>query len=239
MPSGYWDIHNHILPGVDDGASCMEETYDLLAEEYRQGVRNIIFTPHHRPKLFRVSIKDRESVYWKVCRQMHETFPDMHFYLGCEFYVHDRMEEELADIRCRMARTNVVLAEFPTAGHFTDMKRHVQEILRQGYHLIIAHAERYRCLYTSGERLAWLRQAGALVQLNAGSILGREGSEAKRFCIKALQDGHADFIASDAHNMENRPVQLAECRARVMKKFGSRSAAWWFGLAQEKLFGEY
>ena len=132
MPSGYWDIHNHILPGVDDGASCMEETYDLLAEEYRQGVRNIIFTPHHRPKLFRVSIKDRESVYWKVCRQMHETFPDMHFYLGCEFYVHDRMEEELADIRCRMARTNVVLAEFSTAGHFTDMKRHVQEILRQG-----------------------------------------------------------------------------------------------------------
>ena len=73
MPSGYWDIHNHILPGVDDGASCMEETYDLLAGGTRylrvQGVRNIIFTPHHRPKLFRVSIKDRESVYWKVCRR--------------------------------------------------------------------------------------------------------------------------------------------------------------------------
>ena len=42
--TGYWDIHNHILPGVDDGSGCMRETMEMLEEEYRQGVRHIVFT---------------------------------------------------------------------------------------------------------------------------------------------------------------------------------------------------
>ena len=239
MPSGYWDIHNHILPGVDDGASCMEETYDLLAEEYRQGVRNIIFTPHHRPKLFRVSIQEREEVYQKVCRSMQPEFPELRFYLGCELYIQEGLEDSLRDMRCRMAGTNMVLAEFSTAVHFEEMLSWLRRIKQNGCHPLIAHAERYPCLYGNEKRLMQLRRAGALIQLNAGSILGEGGRKAKNFCMQALRAGQADFIASDAHNMENRPVQLAECRARVMKKFGSRSAAWWFGLAQEKLFGEY
>ena len=41
--TGYWDIHNHILPGVDDGSGCMRETMEMLEEEYRQGVRHIVF----------------------------------------------------------------------------------------------------------------------------------------------------------------------------------------------------
>ena len=50
--TGYWDIHNHILPGVDDGSGCMRETMEMLEEEYRQGVRHIVFTPHYRRGFF-------------------------------------------------------------------------------------------------------------------------------------------------------------------------------------------
>ena len=49
MNNGYWDIHNHILPGVDDGSGCMEETVQLIRAEYEQGIENIVFTPHYRP----------------------------------------------------------------------------------------------------------------------------------------------------------------------------------------------
>lgn len=50
--TGYWDIHNHILPGVDDGSGCMRETMEMLEEEYRQGVRHIVFTPHYRRDMY-------------------------------------------------------------------------------------------------------------------------------------------------------------------------------------------
>lgn len=239
MSGGYWDIHNHILPGLDDGSSCMEETYDLLQEEYRQGVRNIIFTPHYRPDLFRVSADDREMVYRKVCGQFLDKFPDMHFYLGCEFFAHENMMDEFKDPRCQMAGTNMVLVEFSTVSHFEAMLRLIQEITSAGCHTIIAHAERYRCLYQSEKRLKLLRQKGALVQLNARSILGREGRTAKHFCLKALETGQADFIASDAHNMDTRPVELAGCMKKIQRKFGKEKADWWFGQAQEKLFGNF
>ena len=148
------------------------------------------------------------------------------------------MAEELADIRCRMAGTNVVLTEFSTVSHYADMKRWLEEMLDAGYVPVIAHAERYRCLYQSEERLRKLRDMGVPVQLNAGGILGREGAPVRRFCLRVLQEGIADFIASDAHSMDGRPVEMAACRKKVQRRFGKEKADWWFCGAQEKLFKE-
>ena len=45
---GIYDIHCHIVPGVDDGATDIGETVKLLRMEYEQGVRTVIATPHFR-----------------------------------------------------------------------------------------------------------------------------------------------------------------------------------------------
>lgn len=45
---GIYDIHCHIVPGVDDGATDIRETVKLLWMEYEQGVRTVIATPHFR-----------------------------------------------------------------------------------------------------------------------------------------------------------------------------------------------
>lgn len=50
LEEGIFDIHCHIVPGVDDGAADIEETRKLLEMEYKQGVRNIILTPHHHSR---------------------------------------------------------------------------------------------------------------------------------------------------------------------------------------------
>ena len=41
------DIHCHVLPGVDDGARDMDESLDMLAIMYDEGIRNVIMTPHY------------------------------------------------------------------------------------------------------------------------------------------------------------------------------------------------
>ena len=46
------DIHCHILPYVDDGASTLEEAMELLWMEADQGVTEICLTPHLRHKMF-------------------------------------------------------------------------------------------------------------------------------------------------------------------------------------------
>ena len=49
---GIYDIHCHIVPGVDDGATDIGETVKLLRMEYEQGVRTVIATPHFRFRMF-------------------------------------------------------------------------------------------------------------------------------------------------------------------------------------------
>lgn len=59
---GIYDIHCHIVPGVDDGSANYEETKKLLRMEYDQGVRNIIATPHFRFRMFETPLsKVREQ----------------------------------------------------------------------------------------------------------------------------------------------------------------------------------
>ena len=54
---GLYDIHCHILPGVDDGARNMEEACWMLKKEYEEGVRRIIVTPHFRYEMFEPPLK--------------------------------------------------------------------------------------------------------------------------------------------------------------------------------------
>lgn len=93
--TGYWDIHNHILPGVDDGSGCMRETMEMLEEEYRQGVRHIVFTPHYRRDMFAIPREEIQTVYARVCEMAADRFPEMEFYLGCEYYIHSDASVEL------------------------------------------------------------------------------------------------------------------------------------------------
>lgn len=57
LEEGIFDIHCHIVPGVDDGAADIEETRKLLEMEYKQGVRNIILTPHFRFQMFETPLE--------------------------------------------------------------------------------------------------------------------------------------------------------------------------------------
>lgn len=220
MNCGYWDIHNHILPGIDDGSSCIEETMQLLRTEYEQGICNIVFTPHYRPGMFQIVPQEREKVFWQVCEVAKRKFPEMQLYLGCEYFVHNYMMANLRDVRCRMAGTNYLLMEFPTNGHFAYMHNVISRLLKVGYQPIIAHIERYMCLTMDIGRVQMLKDLGALIQINAGSVLGKSGITKKRFCYEVLKQELVDFIASDAHNMDRRPVYMEECMNKVEKKFG-------------------
>lgn len=121
--TGYWDIHNHILPGVDDGSGCMRETMEMLEEEYRQGVRHIVFTPHYRRDMFAIPREEIQTVYARVCEMAADRFPEMEFYLGCEYYIHsDASVERLrGNPKYYMAGSRTVLMEFAYEACANDM----------------------------------------------------------------------------------------------------------------------
>lgn len=234
--TGYWDIHNHILPGVDDGSGCMSETMQMLQEEYQQGVRHIVFTPHYRRGMFAIPREEIQTVYERVCEAAREQFVDMEFYLGCEYYVHkEDTGIVLNDISYQMPGARSVLLEFSYEKSFQSICEIIRKTVQSGMIPILAHIERYECLCGNLNNVASLRNDGAKIQINADSLLGKHGFGMKRFCMKVLKEDIVDFIASDAHDTVNRTVNMKAAIEVVQKKYGSGKAESIFVTGPEQL----
>ena len=109
--SGYYDMHCHILPGVDDGSKSMEMSLAMLELEYQQGVRNIVLTPHcfagrTQPDLIR-------QQYATLVYRATKRFQGLQLYLGSELMYSDTITEELAKQNAfTINETRYVLVEF-------------------------------------------------------------------------------------------------------------------------------
>ena len=215
------DIHCHILPGVDDGASSMEESIALLQSEYDQGVRAIILTPHFRRGMFeapRSLVRDRfDMLRDEAALQLPG---DLELSLGCEFHVDQEMDETLEqDPAYRMLGGSFVLTEFSGYHTESDIRRVTNSLVIEGWVPIIAHIERYPACRKPA-LVEELRRMGAYIQVNADALLGRDGLSARLYTRKLVGEGLGDYIGSDAHNMKERAPHLAECAEFLDKKYG-------------------
>lgn len=214
------EMHCHILPGVDDGADSMEEALQLLQMEADQGVRQVILTPHYREGYFETSRDEIREVYQKLCRMVSRRRIPVECYLGCELHkTSDILQLLERDLAYCMADTRYVLLEFSERDAFRTIRNYTSGLLNNGYRPILAHVERYRELDEEG--IGELTDLGAYIQVNAESILGKEGWKTKRFCHRLLKEDQVHFIGSDAHSLKRRPPCLGACAAYMNKRFGT------------------
>ena len=216
------DIHCHILPKVDDGPDSVEESLKILKDMKRQGIKHVIVTPHYRPEMFEPSMKRVIYSYRHLRDIAYEMGVSMS--LGCEYYRNEQIIDHM-DNRKRpsMAGSRYVLIEFSMNDLFPTIRNYVYELITHGYQPIIAHAERYFCCQKM-EKIQELKDMGALIQVNAGSVLGEEGWKLKKFCLELMKKDLIDFIASDTHNTSDRKLNLKKCASYVTKKMGKQYA---------------
>lgn len=217
------DIHCHILPNVDDGPDKAEESIRILKEMQKQGIRHVIVTPHYREDMFEPSMKRVLDSYRSLRQAAREM--DISLHLGCEYYRNEKMVEDLEKKRRpTMAGSHYVLVEFSTDDMFVTIRNYIYELVTHGYRPIVAHVERYRSCQQA-EKIQELKELGALIQINAGSVLGEDGWKLKRFCFVLMKADVVDFIASDTHNTKSRRQNLQKCASYVEKKMGRRYTA--------------
>lgn len=212
------DIHNHSLFGVDDGAESIEDTKEMFLSAREQGIKKIILTPHYRLGMFDYPKERIEQNYKQVKNIASEM--KLEVFLGCEYHVDSQMIEHFREERCKtLGGSDYILMEYSYNSEYFSIMQNTQRMLSCGYVPVIAHAERYQCLFSTPKRLQELQQVGAYIQLNADSVLGIDGFRMKQFCKKVLKNEWADIIASDAHNMSDRPNRLGQCYQYIEKKY--------------------
>lgn len=212
------DIHCHILPGVDDGASDEQETKDMLLMAYREGVRSIIATSHYHGGMGKDEWIRREKALATTVSLAQEIASDFRIFPGSEIYYSQEVVEEL---KCgkvwTMNNSRYILVEFPVYAEFTYIRQAVQNLQYAGYLPILAHIERYVSLKEL-ENVEELVDMGIYLQVNAGSVIGKDGRKVKKYILRLLQEQYIHFIGTDAHGSTQRRPLIKKCAAYISKK---------------------
>ena len=203
-----FDVHCHMVPGVDDGAADLEESLAMLKMQHEDGVRKIIITPHYRRRMFETPAK-----------KVHEQF----------LKLQEAAKKDLQDILEKrkyvtMAGSSYVLLEFSEGDSAQHIRERVYNVLSCGYEPIIAHVERYQATVKSVGFSSDLVDMGARLQVNVESILGKYTWGAKRYCRKLMKEDLLGFVGSDSHNTKTRIPNIGAGAAYVSKKMGEAYA---------------
>jgi protein-tyrosine phosphatase len=220
------DFHNHLMPGVDDGARTLPDTRRGLRAFRAAGITGAVATPHvnaslaHDPPAFALRLAELDRA-WSAL-QSSAAEEGVGVWRGAEVAL-DVPGPDLGDDRLRLAGTRFVLVEFAYMTVPPNSGRLLAGIRTAGWVPVLAHPERYaRVRQRPGLPAAW-RDAGALLQVNGGSLLGRYGGEARHVACDLLAAGLADFLCSDYHT--RGPVGLPEYRVALETHGGAEQAA--------------
>lgn len=198
------DLHNHVLFGLDDGCRTLEESAELSRAARAAGHHGFVATPHIRLGMF-------ENTIDGIRRRRDETRPiveaaGLELFLGAEYYFD---EQVLAAARGKSLLTlgessRFVLTEFPQMQLPLRVADVLFEIRLAGYVPVIAHPERCRAIQKDvAGGLEMLRQAGALLQLDLGSLIGHYGPAPRQASIEIVKRGGYHVAAFDLHRPED------------------------------------
>ncbi|MBI4169007.1 MAG: hypothetical protein HY510_03620 [Acidobacteria bacterium] len=207
------DLHNHLLPGIDDGARKLEETLECLRIARRDGVRTIVATPHMKPGVYdnpREIILERVALVREA--QKGNEAEGVAVLPGAEVYFAADLPQ-----RARAGTLMTVgdlgkylLLELP----YQQIPMRVEDMLFQlrllGITPLLAHPERVAYYLADIERLAASVRLGALTQVTASSITGKFGDKARAFALSMLERNLLHVIATDSHDASYRPPVLTE-----------------------------
>ena len=223
------DFHTHILPGIDDGSRNSDMTMAMLAEESAQGVTAIAATPHFYSD--RISIDGfldrRAASLARVQERLADsglTSSAPMLYTGAEVYYFPGMGKAERLRELTISGTDTVLIEMPFVQWDERIVTEVTDVIReQKLRVVLAHVERYIGYQKNKRYWNQILELPLTVQLNAGSFM--KGLRKRHFCLEMLKERPDSIIGSDCHNLESRRPNLAEARAVIEKKLGSRTLA--------------
>ncbi len=202
-----WDMHNHILFGIDDGSKSIDYSL-LMAERFiRNGYSKIIATPHimsdyypnnreiieEKMRLLDLALKERELPLELKC--------------AAEYYMDEFFLEKVradGDILCFNGKHVLVETSFMNRPVF--FRQVLFEIRTKGYIPVLAHPERYIYLQENYNEVEELVQSGVKLQINLLSLGGYYSPNAKKLAQWLIKNGHYSFFGTDAHSTEHLDI---------------------------------
>jgi protein-tyrosine phosphatase len=227
--SGFVDVHSHVVPSGDDGSRTIEQGLSLCRLAAESGTEILFATPHvHAPWDSYPWTPGREDVYLHSLAEMKPVVAAWGLDLRRGWEVFPTQVAAGDPRGLGLEGTRGVLVEFP--GSWLEIEDSISVVAEAsagvtaaGLVPVLAHPERNRAVAADPDCVRPLVEGGAILCLNAPSVLGVHGSTAERTAWTLLEAGLIHLAASDAHS-ESRPPVLDRAYEVVRERLGESVA---------------
>ena len=231
----FFDLHTHLLCGVDDGAKTPDVMHEMLELAYGTGTRHICATPHYYPELFGSNSEKSARTFALLSEHAQRVHPDMRLSFANELGYHNAWRDAVESGSCKLLGGKYLLVDFPADLSFFEIRYAMNDMLCTGIPVVLAHVERYAALYGEYDTINdWCRR-GALLQMNASAFSPKRSLRHKSHVKRLISKCFISTVASDGHSLEGRLPVLSLAAERIAKKYGYDRAEFWLSLAPSRL----
>lgn len=217
-----FDIHCHILPGIDDGSGNMRDSIEMAQLAAETGTKAIVATPHcNVPNMF--------DNYW--CRAFAERIFELQseldkhnipisIYSGQEIFLSSSFESHIKNNEfITLNNSRYMLVEFDFYTTEASALSKLEQLVSLGYVPVVAHPERYGFVSENPAAASEIHSAGGLLQVNGESLLGHFGRSISKTADMIIRSELADFVASDAHSQYSRTPDLSQANEYICTRY--------------------
>ena len=198
---GQRDIHNHLLPGVDDGFRHAEDSLAAIERMAQAGCKDLVFTPHMNPDVYP---KENEAHFREVYEAFKERIPKewgVKTWLAAEYMVVKDFQDRAGSDDLLTYEDGSILIEMSYYFKSENIEEAVFALNTEGRKPILAHPERYLYMADNLQEFDRLRDMGCRFQMNRLSLTGIYGGESLIIMEYLLSHGMYDFMATDLHTL--------------------------------------
>ncbi len=214
------DFHSHMLCGIDDGSSSVEQSLAMIETSAAQGAEHIVLSPHFYaknddPESF---INRRNRRFERLCQALPKNAPQLH--LGAEVAYFEGMTQVDALKDMRIGASKCLLVEMPFSEWTGRILSDIYSLNRKkDFQVVLAHFERYLS-FVPMRTIDEIISNGVILQSNAECF---EKLMSRRRFLKLFRNGYIGVIGSDAHNMSDRAPNVGKALDYISKKCGEES----------------
>ena len=220
------DLHNHIIPGLDDGSKTLEMSLEMLRCAAGQGITDVVNTVH-----FQTSRLDGITFEYKLVKSKIKELQDelnkeeipikLHF--SAEVFYLPNLLRLKDNPLLTFGHGKYMLVEFP----FDQVPNGCHEVFFQlkmaGVTPILAHPERIKPIQKDLSIVRKFIRGGCVIQVDAGSVTGSLGSASEIAALEIIKQGACHLIGSDVHDDRRRNFLLADALKITTNFLGDRA----------------
>jgi protein-tyrosine phosphatase len=219
------DLHCHLLPGIDDGAKDLATSLAMARLAAADGISTMACTPHILPGVYNNSGPAIRRAVAQLAASIAKAGIPITLVTGADVHIAPDLDVQLRDGRAlTLNNSRYLLLEPPHHVLPPRLEDLIFGLQAAGYVPILTHPERLSWVEGHYDLIRRLVSSSVLMQITAGSVMGRFGRGPRYWAERMLDEGLCHLLATDAHNTEQRAPRLAEARDVIAQRLGDDEA---------------